>query len=64
MKELPDPDCQSTIRSRVSKVRSRSVNRLANPGAISSANIQNGFGGKMCSLLSISVIAIRKVARR
>ena len=44
MKELPDPDSQSTIRSRVSKVRSRSVNRLANPGAIGSANIQNGFG--------------------
>ena len=45
MKELPDPDGQSTIRSRVSKVRSRSVNRLANPAAIGSANIQNGFGG-------------------
>ena len=45
MKELPDPDGQSTIRSRVSKVRSRSVNHLANPGAIGSVNIQNAFGG-------------------
>ena len=46
MKELPDPDGQSTIRSRVSEAWSwpRSVNRLANPRVITSANIQNGFG--------------------
>ena len=36
---------QSTIRSRVTKAWSRSINRLANPCAIVSANIQNGFGG-------------------
>ena len=44
MKELPDPDGQCIIQLRVSKVRSQSVNHLANPRAISSANIQNGFG--------------------
>ena len=64
MKELPDPDGQSTIPSRVTKARNRSINHLANPCAIISANIQNGFGGnkedETCSLSSIPVIAIRK----
>ena len=67
MKEFPDPDGQSTIRSRVTKAWSRSINRLANPRAIFSANIQNGFGGnkedETCSLWSIPVIAIRKTSQ-
>ena len=64
VKELPDPDGQSTIRLRVTKARNQSINRLANPRAIISANIQNGFGGnkedETCSLSSMPVIAIRK----
>ena len=44
--------------SPVTRARSRSINRLANPRAIISANIQNGFGGnkedETCSLLSIN----------
>ena len=45
MKEVPNPDGQSTIQSLVSRVSSESVNHLANPHAITSANLQNDFGG-------------------
>ena len=65
MKELPDPDGQSTIQLRVIKAQSRSINRLANPRAIIYTKI-NGFGGnkedETCSLSSIPVIAIKKTS--
>ena len=44
MKEVPDPDGQSTIRSQESKAWSQLIAWLT-PRTITSANTQNGFGG-------------------